>query len=251
MRISIVSVCLNAERHIGQMLETVSAQTWHDVEHIVIDGGSSDNTLGIVRDAANRNQNLHWISEPDNGISDAMNKGLELATGEVVGFLHADDYYPDNEVLGRVVRAFENNPETEWLSGGIHHVDGGGRIIRVLPVRRWSFRRLLRGNILFHPATFIRRSVFKTVGGFDTTLRFAMDYDLWLRVGARSTPYLLDRTLACFRIHDDSLSVRQVDDAFREEFGVRCRYLQGKPVQRILHRCYFGLKFLPNRLSVR
>jgi glycosyltransferase involved in cell wall biosynthesis len=229
----------------------VASQTWNDIEHIVIDGGSTDNTLQIIKEEAERNPNLRWISAQDNGISDAMNKGLAMATGEVISFLHADDYFADSSMLERVARIFVSHPAVEWLTGGIHHVDKGGHVLKSFSVRRWSYRRLVRGNILFHPSTFVRRHVFEATGGFNTDLRYAMDYDLWLRLGNRSAPYQLHQPLACFRLHSGSLSVSQVDGAFCEELKVRLRHLQGKPLQQALHLFYFSLKFLPNRLNAR
>lgn len=251
MRISVVTICLNAQKHIAHQLKTVADQSWQDVEHIVIDGGSTDNTLQIVRLAAEYNPKLHWISGPDGGISDAMNKGLVLATGEVVAFLHADDFYQDNDVLNSVAGIFAAQPQVEWLTGGVHYVNDTGHIVKRYSVRRWSYQRILRGNILFHPATFVRKRVLEAVGGFDTRLRYTMDYDLWLRLGNRSAPFPLKKSLACFRVHAESTSVVHVDAAFKEEFQVRCRYLQGKPLQKILHLLYFGVKFLPNRMKVR
>jgi glycosyltransferase involved in cell wall biosynthesis len=251
MKLSVITICLNAQKFIAHQLNSVAGQSWQDVEHIVIDGGSVDNTLQIVQLAAENNPKLRWSSGPDSGISDAMNKGLALATGDVIAFLHADDFYLENDVLSSVAGTFDAQPHTEWLTGGVHYVNDTGHIVKSYPVRRWSYPRLLRGNILFHPATFVRRQSLESVGGFDIGLRYAMDYDLWLRLGKRSAPYLLKRSLACFRVHPESTSVKHVDAAFKEEFQVRCRYLQGKPLQKMLHLLYFGLKFLPNRMGVR
>jgi glycosyltransferase involved in cell wall biosynthesis len=251
MKISVITVCLNAEKYIEQLLNSVAEQDWADVEHIIVDGCSCDNTISIVKSYAESNSKLSWTSCPDAGISDAMNKGLSLSSGEVVAFLHSDDFYVDSEVLGRVAKIFAAQPQIEWLTGGVHYVNEIGHIIKSYPTRHWSYQRLLRGNILFHPATFIRRRVLESVGGFDTRLRYTMDYDLWLRLGRLSAPYLLNSFLASFRVHPESTSVRDVDDSFKEEFQVRCRYLQGKPLQKTLHFIYFWLKFLPNRVSMR
>lgn len=251
MMISVVTICLNAARFLPEQLESVARQSWRELEHIVIDGGSCDGSLEILRAAAARDSRLRWSSGPDDGISDAMNKGLALAAGDVVAFLHADDLYPDSRVLEQVAAAFAAHPEADWVTGGINHIDGGGRLLRSISPRRWSFRRLLRGNILFHPATFVRREALELAGGFDPSLRYTMDYDLWLRLGRRAAPCLLDLPLASFRVHAGSISVRQVDAAFLEEFRVRCRYLEGKPLQKALHLLFFALKFLPNRRSLR
>src|SRR5690349_4587105 len=94
MRCSVVTVCLNAEQYLVHQLKTVADQSWHDVEHVVVDGGSTDGTLAILRSAAERTPGLIWKSGADGGISDAMNRGVALATGEIVAFLHADDFYP-------------------------------------------------------------------------------------------------------------------------------------------------------------
>jgi glycosyltransferase involved in cell wall biosynthesis len=251
VKISVVTVCLNAELYIGQTLTSVASQTCHDVEHIVIDGGSTDSTLQIIKEAAEQNSALRWVSSKDNGISDAMNKGLTLATGDLISFLHADDVYSDNKVLENVAGIFNSNPTTEWLTGGIYYVNADGQILKNYKVRQWSYKRLLRGNTIFHPSTFVRREVLAAEGGFNSGLRYTMDYDLWLRLGKRSDPCLLDRPLACFRLHDCSLSVNQVDEAFVEELKVRFCYLQGRPLLKMMHLLYFAIKFIPNRLSMR
>lgn len=251
MKISVITICLNAERFLADQLESVARQSWRELEHVVVDGGSGDGTLDITRAAAGRDPRLRWVSGPDGGISDAMNKGVDLATGDVVAFLHADDLYADPTVLERVAEVFAAHPEAEWVTGGIRYIDEAGRVLKSYSLRRWSYRRLLRGNIIFHPATFVRRRALDSAGGFDTALRYTMDYDLWLRLGRRSAPFVLDLPLACFRIHPGSTSVKHVDAAFREELHVRYRYLQGKPLQKVLHMLYFWLKFLPNRMSVR
>uniref|UniRef100_C6E5U0 Glycosyl transferase family 2 n=1 Tax=Geobacter sp. (strain M21) TaxID=443144 RepID=C6E5U0_GEOSM len=251
MKFTIITITFNAERYLEQQLASVSGQTLRDLEQIVVDGGSTDSTLGIVQRAAKTEPRLRWTTGPDRGIGDAMNKGLALATGDVVGFLHADDFYADPTVLERVAQAFALEPQAEWVTGGVRYVDGRGELLRTYSPRRWSYRRLLRGNILFHPATFVRSEALAAAGGFDPSLRYTMDYDLWLRLGQRYAPRPLHLAIASFRVHPGSTSVRNVDAAFREEFQVRSRYLRGKPVQRALHLLYFGLKFFPNRWNVR
>lgn len=251
MKISVITVCLDAERFLKEQLESVARQSWQDLEQIIVDGGSGDGTLDLLRAAALRDPRLTFVSGPDRGISDAMNKGMALATGDVVAFLHADDLYEDPQVLEQVAEAFSADPETQWVTGGMKHIDSGGRVLRTYRVRRFSYARLLRGNIVFHPATFVRRSALEAVGGFDASLRYTMDYDLWLRLGRRGYPTVLDRPLARFRVHPGSASTREVDAAFREELRVRLRYLKAKPLQKALHLVYFCAKYLPNRMSVR
>jgi len=212
--------------YISRTLESVSAQCYPDIEHIIVDGGSDDGTIGVIEAFAANNKGIQWISEPDHGIGHAMNKGVELASGEIFGCLHADDYYSDETIVRQVAEAFEN-PGVIWVTGGICEVDSRGCEKRVLPVRRFSKRRLLRNNILFHPATFVRRDVFRDLGGFDEQLRYVMDYDLWLRFATISPPITINSELARFRVHSGSISSSHRVEALEEEYAVRRRYLNG------------------------
>jgi glycosyltransferase involved in cell wall biosynthesis len=251
VRVSIVTVCLNGKRYLDQAIQSVLSQDYHDLEYVIIDGGSTDGSLDLIRAYAAMDSRVKWFAGPDKGIADAMNKGIRMASGDIVAFLHADDFYPDDTVVGDVTAAYSSAPNRIWLTGGIDHVDTNGELQRKLRVRRYSFNRLLRGNIIFHPATFLAKSVYNQFGLFDENYRYAMDYDLWLRIGAVQAPLLLDRSLACFRVHPESSSVRQIDDAFREELQIRLTYLRGKPLRILLHYMYYLLKKVPNRFSLR
>ncbi|MDD2582601.1 MAG: glycosyltransferase family 2 protein [Desulfuromonadaceae bacterium] len=237
MKISVITICLNCREHIGQALASVQEQDYPDLEQIVVDGGSTDGTLEIVREFAAKTVGLRWVSGLDTGISNAMNKGLNLATGDIVGFLHADDYYPDKDIVSSVVERFAESSGTVWVTGGLLEVDSNNKVIRALPVRRFSRRRLLRNNIIYHPATFVRRVNLASAGGFDESLRYAMDYDLWLRLSTYSNPVLLNKELACFRVHDGSISSANRLDALKEEYLVRKRRIKG-PVGSFFHALY-------------
>lgn len=237
MKISVITICLNCREHIGQALASVQEQDYLDLEQIVVDGGSTDGTLEVIREFATRTVGLHWVSGLDAGISDAMNKGLKLATGDIVGFLHADDFYPDKGVVSAVVEKFAKSSGAVWITGGLLEVDSNGRVIRTLPVRRFSRRRLLRNNIIYHPATFVRRESLAREGGFDESLRYAMDYDLWLKLSIHSDPVLLNKELACFRVHNGSISSANRLDALKEEYLVRKRRIKG-PVEFLFHNLY-------------
>jgi GT2 family glycosyltransferase len=172
-----------------------------------------------------------------------MNKGLSLATGEVVAFLHADDSYSAPDALSCAVAALDANPARVWVTGGICEMADAGTLLRRISVRRFSSRRLLRNNIILHPATFVRREAIQWVGGFDPFLRYAMDYDLWLRLAALGPPVGINRILANFRVHEGSLSSANRVAALSEEYQVRRRYLRG-PVARAGHACYHLWRFL-------
>jgi len=237
VKVSIITVCLNAVEYIDQTLKSILSQDYRNIECIVIDGGSTDGTLEIIEKMAEKDDRIHWQTGSDSGISDAMNRGVESATGEIVAHLHADDFYATNSVLSTVVGEFDRQPEAIWVTGGIREIDESGCSIRNIPVRRYSAHRLLRNNVILHPATLVRRSAFDSVGGFDTGLKYAMDYDLWLRLAKVGAPVVIDQILTCFRVHSGSLSSVNRISAFEEEYQVRKRFLSG-PVERFLHYLY-------------
>lgn len=228
MKVSVITVCLNSVEHLREAMNSVVQQDYPDVEYLVLDGGSTDGSVDIIRSFAKDHPQVRWWSEPDGGISDAMNRGAARANGAIVAFLHADDYYTDSAVLSTVACGMSTVANAAWLTGGIREVDGSGSTLREIPVRSFSRRRLLRNNIILHPATFVRRDAFMAVGGFDPTLRYAMDYDLWLRLSAASPPLEMQRLLACFRVHPGSRSTACRLAALDEEYAVRLRYLKSR-----------------------
>jgi glycosyltransferase involved in cell wall biosynthesis len=250
-RISVITVALNAERFVADCLVSVAAQGDCLHEHIIVDGGSIDGTLEIVKRYAAADSRVRWISEQDRGISDAMNKGVAMATGEVVTHLNADDYYPHSQVLSTVLDFLSCNPKYEWLSAGLTFVSEQGAFIRDIRARRYSFRRLVRGNILLHPSTFIKRDLFNTLGGFNLSLSFCMDYDLFLRLGSVTPPLMVDKQLCCFRVHADSRSVFLAEKAYEEEYRVRMDYLRGKGLSTAFYRLDYQIKSRLNKLLFR
>ncbi|PLX83450.1 MAG: glycosyltransferase [Desulfuromonas sp.] len=237
MKVTVVTLCLNEVDFLSGALQSVADQDHDDLEHLVIDGGSTDGSVEIVRRFAERNPRLRWWSGQDEGISAAMNRGLHFATGELIAFLHADDCYAGPQSVSEVVRAFQDHPGAVWLTAGIREISADDRVLRVLPVRRYSRRRLLRNNIVFHPSTFVRRDVLDSLGGFDTELKYAMDYDLWLRLARIARPVVLEKIVACFRVHPGSLSTVQRINALDEEYTVRKRFLPGN-LARFFHWFY-------------
>lgn len=227
-KISIITVNLNGNRFLAESIDSVLGQDYSDFELLIVDGGSTDGSLVTIEAAAARDSRVRWISEPDRGIADAMNKGIALATGDLIGILHGDDCYPEAGTLSAVVAQFKSHPGVLWLTGGLDMIDQKGEIFRSFSVRNYSYNRLVRSNILFHPATFVRTESLRICGMFNTELKLAMDYDLWLRIGALSDPVVFDRQLACFRVHDGSRSIQADDDALVEEFAIRLSYLRDR-----------------------
>lgn len=248
MKLSIITITYNSERYLTETIASIRSQDYPDYEHIIVDGGSTDGTLDIIRKYAANDSRIRWISEPDQGISDAMNKGVVLATGEVIAHLHSDDYYPAPDVLSVVAGEFCRNPDAVWLTGGASLVGRHGRPLREIHVRRYSYPKLVRSNFILHPATFVQRSAFTMAGGFSKSLKYAMDYDLWLRLAKFGPPVTINRTLACFRVHQNGLSSGEADQAFREEWSIRRRLLAGRPLGCLCHYLYFLVKRVRNRL---
>ena len=184
MRISVITATYNSGRTIGDTLESVLRQTYSDVELIVVDGASRDDTMDIVRRYEPRfGGRLHWTSEPDRGIYDAMNKGIARATGDVIGILNSDDFYTSDTVLERVAEAMAGG-DVDAVYGDIHYVRDGDlhKCVRYYSSR--PFRRgLMRlGFMPAHPSFYCRREVYERCGTFDTTYRVAADFENLLRL---------------------------------------------------------------------
>ncbi|GAM11004.1 putative glycosyltransferase Rv1514c [Geobacter sp. OR-1] len=223
MKISVVTITYNSREFLEETIASVLVQGYPELEYLIVDGGSTDGTLDIVNRYAVMHPWIKWISEPDRGIADAMNKGIRLATGDVVAHLHADDAYLDG-TLAEVCRAFAANPGARWATGRIRCVNTAGERLYDTELKRsYNLSDILYGNIISHPATFVRRSVFDEVGLFDPELRYSMDYDLWLRIAALEPPILIDKVLAKFRVHPNSLSSANILAAMAEEHAIRQR----------------------------
>jgi glycosyltransferase involved in cell wall biosynthesis len=216
---SIITPSLNAAATIEQALASVREQTPSNVEHVVVDGGSTDGTLEILA----RTPGVRWISEPDRGLSDAMNKGIRMARGDVIGWLNADDAYMPR-ALERVSAAFGARPDARWLTGRCIIIDAHGAEIRRAVtaykwglLRRYRFALHLTQNFVSSPATFVCRRAFDDVGLFDERFRYSMDYDLWLRLGRLQPPIVLGGApLAAFRMAQGSLSMSGFERQFEE-----------------------------------
>jgi len=184
---SVITVCFNSAETLSRALVSVSQQDFPRVEHIVIDGNSTDGTLKIIED--HKAGLTHVISEPDRGIYDAMNKGLALATGDVICFLNADDYYDSKHVLSIVATSMQNN-RLDALVGdvGFFRKENINRIVRHYRSDRFKPERLAWGWMPAHPALFMRREVFKRIGHFKTDYKIAADYEYVVRAFCGDSP---------------------------------------------------------------
>lgn len=180
MRISVITVVLNNQAYVKDAIASVLSQTYSDIEYIVIDGGSTDGSMQIIHSFKDRISKV--ISEPDEGIYDAMNKGLSLATGDVIGFLNADDFYAHPHVIEHVADAFKNM-EVEALYADLDYVSRNDKkkVLREWRSGVYDKGSFYKGWMPPHPTFFVRREVYQRYGGYNTQLVSTADYELMLR----------------------------------------------------------------------
>lgn len=223
--ISVVTPSLNQGRYIEETIRSVLTQDYPHYEHIVVDGGSTDQTRSILE----RYPHLRWVSEADGGQTVAINKGIRMSTGRVVAYLCADDLYREG-ALRAVAEVFEADPTTALVAGDSEVIDDQGRAYGHYRARLERFEDLLRywqwGKTFCLPqaAVFLRREVLDEVGWFDETFDLAMDYEMWLRVAARYPLTIVPRTLAAFRVSGETKTSRRRREMDREEFRASRRF---------------------------
>ena len=181
MKISVITATFNSAATIAECVDSIAAQDHGDVEHVVVDGQSTDGTLEVLDER--RDSIAQLVSEPDEGIYDALNKGIGLATGDVVGFLHADDVLADSSVLSWVADAFEDD-DVDGVYGDLQYVSATdtSRVIRHWRSGEFSPRKLRWGWMPPHPTLYVRREWYQWLGGLDTGYRIAADYHSILRL---------------------------------------------------------------------
>lgn len=179
MKISIITVCYNSAATIQDTIDSIANQTYPEIEHIVVDGGSKDATMDIVRAAPHVSK---YISEPDRGIYDAMNKGIAMATGEVVGTLNSDDFYMHEKVLERVAEVF-SNPGVDACYADLIYVrqNDPASVVRYWQSRPFRPGLFKRGWMPAHPTFFVRRKIYEELGGFDLEFKLQSDFELTMR----------------------------------------------------------------------
>lgn len=192
MKISIITATYNSQDTIADAINSVASQTYKHIEHIIIDGKSTDNTLEIINENSGRISKI--ISEPDTGIYDALNKGIQNATGDVIAFLHADDIYADNTIIEKAANLFHEK-QTGSIYGDLLYVskEDTNKIIRNWKAGEYSFSKLKKGWMPPHPTFFVKKEIYKQYGLFNTDFKIAADYDIILRFLGKhkiSTAYL-------------------------------------------------------------
>jgi glycosyltransferase involved in cell wall biosynthesis len=197
--VSIVTPSLNQAAYIEAAIESVLGQDYPNIEYLVVDGGSTDGTLDILRRYGER---LRWISEPDAGQADAINKGMRLTHGEILAWLNADDQYAP-QAVSRAVAELQADSQAAFVYGHAEFTDQAGRLIApCVRVEPFNLHRLLNYlDFIVQPTTFFRRDAFLAVGGLDASLRYCLDYDLWIKLALRYPVRYLPELLARVRVY--------------------------------------------------
>ena len=179
MKISIITVCYNSEKTIRKTIDSVIHQDYNNIEYIIIDGLSNDNTLNIINEYSHKISKI--ISEKDNGIYDAINKGISMSTGDVVGILNSDDIFYDNNTISCIAQKFNNNIDLESIIGDIVFVKPNGKVHRHYSAFNWTPKKFARGLMPPHPTFYCKRSFFEKLGSYRNDFKIAADYELLIR----------------------------------------------------------------------
>ncbi len=230
-KISIVIPSYNKGKYLKTTLNSILNQKYDNLEVIIQDGSSSDESLKIIKSFAKKYPNkVKWESKKDKGQTDAINKGLKKATGEIVTYLNGDDVYKKDS-LNLVGRYFNKNPNAMWIAGKCNVINGKGKEISSLTTNYKntllslnSYKALLMVNYLSQPAIFIKKSAYKKYGPLVGTKSGVLEYDLWLKLGAVEMPSVINRNLASFRLTKGSISTKDYENILSEDYIIAQKY---------------------------
>ncbi len=221
MLVSIVTPSYNQARYLEETMRSVLEQDYPHIEYIVVDGGSTDDSVEIIQKYADRL--AWWVSEKDRGQTDAINKGFARARGQVLAWINSDDTYQPGAVR-EAVEFLQQNPQVGLVYGDANYIDEHGRVIGRFPAAQTDYRRLRQGYVhIPQQAAFFRADLWRKVGPLDDSFYFAMDYDLWVRL-AREAPIVYHpRLWANFRLHSDAKTITADDRCWPEMLRVHYR----------------------------
>lgn len=243
-KISIITPSYNQARFIEETIKSVLSQEYPSLEYIVMDGGSTDGSLDIIKKYKDK---LIWFSRKDKGQSDAINKGMKKASGDIIGYLNSDDYLEKNSLL-KIADFFINNRNAYWVTGKCKIVNKKNIEVRKcitfyknLFLKFFRFKTVnLLVQFISQPATFWRRDVIGKVGYFDESLNYDMDYDYWLRLWSKFKLYYIDDCLASYRVHRGAKAVISPETQFKVEYEIARRYTDSNLLL-LLHKLHSNL----------
>jgi glycosyltransferase involved in cell wall biosynthesis len=213
--VTVVTPSWNSIEFIERTIQSIRSQTYKNIEFIVVDGGSTDGTIEVIKRHADAISS--WVSESDKGMYHAINKGLERACGEIVAYLNSDDIYRF-DTIAKVVKSFGEHPSADLIYGNLDIIDENDRLLYNQIYPAFSLKHFANANysMIGQPASFWRAGLLKKIGYFDESFKMAADFDFFIRAGAAGSVVHVDETLAAFRVHAKSLTSRQLELNFRE-----------------------------------
>jgi len=227
-KISIVTPSFNQAGFLSETISSISNQAVDlEIEHIVVDGGSTDGSVELLKSLRGQ---VRWVSEADQGQADAVNKGVRMSSGDIIGWLNSDDLYLPG-TLQAVADYFHDHPDCRWVYGRCRIIDSSGKErwkwitkYKNSLLNKFTLGKLLRENFISQPAVFFRKDLFEEAGPLNMDLHYAMDYDLWLRFGRIAPAGVIAKDLACFRRHGSSKSETGFKEQFFEQYAVAKKY---------------------------
>lgn len=263
--VSIVTPSYNQGRYLAETIESVIRQQGDFyLDYIIIDGGSRDNSVDVIKHyqqlisstgwkAGCPGIRYRWISERDEGQTDAIQKGLTMATGEILAWINSDDtYLPD--AIQTACRTLADNPGCSALYGKCHYIDENSDPVGDYPTEPYSMKRLASFNFIAQPSVFFLKSILTEVGYPDKTLHYAMDFDLWIRIARKNDFLYLDQFLSNYRLHPDSKTVgaHHAFETARECMIISEKYYAWTPLNRVYVYSFHKVSmFVPSFLSFR
>lgn len=238
-RISVITPSFNQAEFIGRTIESVLSQNYPGLEYIIMDGGSTDGTIKLLK---KYKKQFKWISRKDKGQSEAINKGLKMSTGEIVCFVNSDDYLEPGSLM-KVGKFFREKKDAFILTGKCRTVDENGREVRKLITlyKNLSLKFFCNTvlikiiNFISQPSTFWRREICLEVGYLDEKLHYSMDYEYWLRILVRYPLYFIDEYLSNYRVHRSSKAVTSPRTQFATQYRIIKRYSSSRIIL-IVHK---------------
>ncbi|MGV8093299.1 MAG: glycosyltransferase family 2 protein [Mangrovibacterium sp.] len=231
--VSIITVVLNGEKTIGRTIQSVLLQSYVNIEYILLDGGSTDKTVEIIRKFENDDR-VRWISEPDQGIADAWNKGIKMASGEIIGLINADDWY-EKDAVERILRYANNS--SAILCGNVKLWNNPVK----LSIKRSSIRGIRSQMTIWHPGMFCPREIYERVGLYNTSLKLLMDYDFVIRCYFNGAEFrIIDEDIA--NMSFGGISNRLISKSMKEALAIKNKYF-GTRIRHFFEYAFFQVYF--------